>query len=157
MFIDMLVIQAYNIFLKGDIMPWITRCSKKDIQCGTHINPDNCILIQINDNCTEPPKPYYRHLFKLIYQFEFMDLDVEDEDSIILGITKNDAKNIADIIKYCFTNNINILVHCVMGVSRSGGVCEAAEAFGFEYIRPDKINCPNILVKSSILKILNNR
>lgn len=135
-------------------MPWITRCSLNEIQSGNHINPDNCILIQIVDICREFPKPRYYHLFKQIYQFEFMDMEVEDEDSDLLGINEFQALDISKIISNAYKDSSNILVHCIAGVCRSGGVCEAAESIGFEYIRPDKINSPNLMVKSKITKYL---
>lgn len=133
-------------------MPWIARCSLKDIQCGTHIEPSNCILIQIVDICREFPEPYFKNLFLNIHQFEFED--VEEIDSIIGGISNQQAIDISKILLYALKNNQNILVHCIAGVSRSGGVCEAAEMFGFSYIRYDKMNTPNIMVKSKIKNAL---
>jgi len=135
-------------------MPWITRCSLNDIQSGSHINPDNCILIQIVDICIEFPKPRYEHLFNQIYRFEFMDLELDDKDSDFLGISEVQALEIANILSNAYLTSTNILVHCIAGVCRSGGVCEAAESIGFEYILPDKIISPNLMVKSKITKYL---
>ena len=135
-------------------MPWITRCSLNEIQSGNHINPDNCILIQIVDICREFPKPRYEHLFKQIHKFEFMDLEFEDKDSDFLGISESQASDIFKILSNAYAESTNILVHCIAGVCRSGGVCEAAEIIGFEYIRPDKIRSPNLMVKSKITRYL---
>lgn len=135
-------------------MPWITRCSLKDITNGNHINPENCILIQIVDICMEYPKPLYEDKFLQIHGFELMDVDEGDEDWDTVGITKGQSWLMAYILYNAYKAGYNVLVHCVMGVCRSGGVCEAAESMGFEYLRNDKMNMPNILVKSKIMQHL---
>lgn len=124
-------------------MPWIARCSLKDIEIGNHIEPTNCILIQIVDPDLEFPEPRFKSRFKEIYQYKFLDLEEGEGE---LAISAEQAKSIADILESDITYNTNILVHCVMGVSRSGGVCEAAESIGFEYLH-DGFLCPNLTVK----------
>ena len=137
-------------------MPWITRCSLKNIEIGNHIKPINCILIRIlyPDN-KYPPKVFYENLFSSIYTFSFLDLYKNDPDPRMESIDNTQAKEIAKIIKNANDNNHNIIVHCAMGLSRSGGVCEAVEAaFNYEYLH-DGFLCPNLLVKSKILRFIN--
>lgn len=57
-------------------MPFIQNRSWDDIKHGWHKNPgDNSVLIQIADPASFFPDP--QHKFKIIHQFEF--LDVEDD------------------------------------------------------------------------------
>lgn len=129
-------------------MPWIARCSLSDIEIGNHRDPNNCILIQIVDHDMEFPEPRFKTRFGEIYQYKFLDID---EGSYV--ITPEQALSIASTLKFGIIYNANILVHCVMGVSRSGGVCEAAESIGFEYLH-DGFLCPNLTVKRMIIKEL---
>jgi len=137
-------------------MPWVTRCSLKNIEIGNHIKPINCILIRILDPDNKyPPKVFYEELFNSIHIFSFLDLDKDDPDPRMESINNAQAKEIAKIIKNANENNYNIIVHCTMGLSRSGSVCEAIEAaFNYEYLH-DGFLCPNLLVKSKILRFIN--
>ena len=140
-------------------MSFITKCSYEAIQTGMHINPDNCILIQIVDIGMEFPQPQFKGMFTNIFQFEFMDVDYSDKDLLELGISESQAEELASIIFKAFVEEKNILVHCVAGICRSGGVCEAAEAYGFKYINPSGFNSPNLVVKHKImgkLRIIDN-
>lgn len=137
-------------------MPWIARCSLKNIEIGNHIKPINCILIRILDPDNKyPSKVFYEELFNSIHIFSFLDLDKDDPDPRMESINNTQAKEIARIIKDANDNNYNIIVQCTMGLSRSGGVCEATEAaFNYEYIH-DGFLCPNLLVKSKVLRFIN--
>ena len=141
------------------IMAWVSKCSFKDIQTGNHKKPDNCILIQIVDYDRDFPEPKFKSSFKEIHYFSFMDFDQGDGDLTDFGISNVDAKAIAEIILNAHHTETNILVHCMMGVSRSGGVLEACEYFGFE-TEPLSLRCPNLMVKQKIItfakEIINN-
>ncbi len=134
-------------------MPWITRCSFSDIEVGRHKEPSNCVLIQIVDPDVEFPEPRFKSLFKKIYRYKFLDIE-EGEGK--WAISDDQASDIANIIELCLVTNTNILVHCTMGVCRSGGVCEAAESIGFQYLH-DGFLCPNLTVKRMIMKELYDK
>lgn len=140
-------------------MAWVSKCSFKDIETGNHAKPDNCILIQIVDYDRDFPEPKFKSLFKEIHHFSFMDFDQGDGDLTAFGISNIDAKSIAEIMLNALNTNTNILVHCMMGVSRSGGVLEACEYFGFETSH-SPLRCPNLMVKQKIIlfakEIINN-
>lgn len=137
-------------------MVWIARCSLDDIMSGRHIKPVNCILLRIFDtDYIEYPKAYYESSFKDIRTFKFLDLDTNDPDPRIGSISNAQARSIAKVLIDAKGSNTNILVHCIMGISRSGGICEAAEAgLGYEYLHNGFL-CPNILVKSKVLRFIN--
>lgn len=128
-------------------MPWIDHCSLSNIVNGEHSKPENCVLIQIVDPDMEFPEPKYRELFESVFQFKFLDLD-DDSD---FCISNTQAETIASILMEAKALGHNVLIHCVMGVCRSGGVAQAGEALGFKYnIKP--CACPNLLVKHKIMK-----
>ena len=128
----------------------ISKCSLKEIENGIHQEPTNTILIQIVDIGMVFPKAYYLHIFEEIYQFKFMDFDIEKD----FAISNTQAEDIANILINAKKSSHNVLVHCVMGVSRSGGVCEAAQSIGFIFNREEKLTLPNLLVKQKIIKNL---
>lgn len=133
-------------------MPWIDHCSLTAIQTGWHKEPENCVLIQIVDPNMEFPEPLYKGLFEEIFQFKFLDL----EDNSPMCISDTQAEDLATILEAAKDNGNNVLVHCVMGVCRSGGVAQAGEAMGFLYTNPPYCN-PNLLVKHKIINSLLNR
>lgn len=136
-------------------MPWIQNVSLMAIVNGTHVEPVNCILIQIIDNDMEFPQPRFWNLFDEIHQYCFLDLEETDINSpgYSYRISNEQAENLANVIRMAFIEEKNIIVHCVAGICRSGGVVEAAEAFGFKAV-PTLYRLPNLLVKQKLLKYL---
>jgi protein tyrosine phosphatase len=124
--------------------PWIENVSFIDIENGHHFDAgNNSVLIQID---MDWPDPLYK--FGRAYQFKFLDIDRPDTYSI----DKHNAKMIASVLKAAFERGHNVIVHCVAGVCRSGGVVEAGIALGFQ--DTEKFRIPNVLVKNMILKEL---
>lgn len=129
-------------------MPWIQNIPMYQVENGTHQHPgDNTVLIQITDPDHEFPEPYYSQKFKEVHQFHFLDIEYGD-----LAIRPDQARRIAEVLKYALVNDLNVLVHCHMGICRSGAVAEAGEALGFEY-RND-FRRPNLRVKRMVTSAL---
>lgn len=126
-------------------MPWIDHCSKQDIITGNHqLQGNDCLLIQIADVCGEFPKPAKD--FAQIHQFEFMDeWEVYYKVPEEALISKDQAQEIIRLLRHALYAEMNVVVHCVGGVSRSFAVSEVAKQMGFH--RMEKYGCPNLLVK----------
>jgi predicted protein tyrosine phosphatase len=133
-------------------MPWIQNVALSDIKKGFHINPgDNAMLIQIVDCGMEFPEPMYK--FKHVAQFEFLDLEKDDfalEEE--MKITDHQAKSLVILLKQALLNRMNVIVHCVAGVCRSGAVCEIGVMMGFD--DTEVFRSPNLLVKHKMMKVL---
>jgi len=131
---------------------WIQNVALSDIKKGFHINPgDNAMLIQIVDPAMEFPTPLYN--FKLTAQFEFLDLEKDDMPSADeFKITDDQAKRLVDLLQHAHANRMNVIVHCVAGVCRSGAVCEVGVMMGFE--DTEVFRSPNLLVKHKMMKVL---
>lgn len=118
------------------------------IKSGEHFKSENSILIQIVDPDMEFPIPV--HPFNSIHQFKF--LDVEATDLEYGRITQGQAKEIVSVLKAALDNNQDVIVHCVMGVCRSGAVAEIGTMMGFR--DTGVYRQPNLLVKSLMMKEL---
>lgn len=133
-------------------MPWIENIGIKEVRNGFHHDAgDNSMLIQIVDLDSEFPKPKYQ--FKETRKFKF--LDVEEDDELLYDgcISDEDAKHIAEALTHAFENSMNVVVHCHMGVSRSGAVVEVGTMMGFS--DAGKFRVPNLTVKRKLMKELN--
>lgn len=131
--------------------PWIQNVSLKDIINGFHIDPGfNSMLIQIVDPDTEFPTPKYE--FKEVHQFKFLDLEKADDAPVDLKITDDKAEEIAKLLQHALENSMNLVVHCVAGVCRSGAVAEVGVMMGFRDAEAFRI--PNLLVKHKLMKSL---
>lgn len=131
---------------------WIQNVALSDITKGFHINPgENAMLIQIVDPCMEFPTPKYE--FKEVHKFEFLDLEKDDMPSAEeFKITDNQARDLVILLDYARTNRMNVIVHCVAGVCRSGAVCEIGVMMGFD--DTEVFRSPNLLVKHKMMKAL---
>ena len=129
-------------------MPFIQNTSLYNIERGFHFDAgENSFLIQISDPDMEFPKP--KKDFRKIFQFKFLDLeDLSDP----MSISNEQAKEIARILKEALASRANVIVHCHMGVCRSGAVAEAGVVLGFD--DTETYRQPNILVKQKIFKEL---
>ena len=133
-------------------MPWIENVALADIAKGHHYAAgENSMLIQIVDPGMEFPKP--RHRFKGIHQFEFLDIEADDytinED---FRCSDAQAAELVRLLQYALANRMNVVVHCVAGVCRSGAVCEIGVMMGFD--DTEAFRSPNLLVKHKMMKIL---
>ena len=131
-------------------MPFIQNASYKDIATGTNYRKagDNAILIQIVDPDRNFPVPVDQ--FKEVHQFKFLDAEHKDRhiDSI-LKCTQEQASELVSILKYALDNDMNVIVHCHMGLCRSGAVTEVGVIMGFE--DTGRIRSPNLLVKHRMM------
>lgn len=132
-------------------MPWIENVSLGDIPKGRHHNAgDNSMLIQIVDPDMEFPKPM--HKFKETHQFKFLDLEKDDDADEALKISDEQAAQLVEHLQHALENRMNVVVHCVAGVCRSGAVCEVGTILGFD--DTEAFRSPNLLVKHKMMKVL---
>ncbi len=119
---------------------WIINVPKAAIPQGLHyaIVEGRDVLIQIVDPCTEFPLPRYN--FGKVYQFEFLD----EENDEPFSITRSQAKEIANILRFAKNSGRNVVVHCHAGLCRSGAVTEAGVMIGFT--DPEVPRLPNMRV-----------
>lgn len=134
------------------MIPWIQNVALVDIPRGFHTDPGvNAMLIQIVDPCMEFPEPKYQ--FRERHQFEFLDLEEADKpDAEEFKITYEQAEQIARLLQHALENRMNVVVHCVAGVCRSGAVCEVGVMMGFR--DTEVYRQPNLLVKHKLMKVL---
>ena len=133
--------------------PWIENISLDDVRKGYHYDPGfNSMLIQIVDPGVEFPKPKYD--FRKTYQFYFLDVEDNEPDGCLYdaAITNADAKGIAEALKEALEQEMNVVVHCHMGVARSGAVAEVGTMIGFR--DTDKFRIPNLMVKHKLMHYL---
>lgn len=129
------------------LKPFIQNVSMQDIKDGKHFYcGENSMLIQIVDLHMDYPKP--KHAFKIIHKFKFKDWECDNPSSI----TDEQALKIADALKYALDNCMQVVVHCVAGVSRSGAVVEVGVMMGFS--ETEKFRIPNCLVKKKLMNII---
>lgn len=142
-------------------MPRIQNVAFADIPLARHMPVDeNSMLIQIVD----PGMPFAipKQKFKEIHQFEFLDVEknsIEVDSSTgkqidlsEFAITQEQANQLVSLLQHALTNNMDVIVHCVAGVCRSGAVCEVGIMMGFEDTK--RFRSPNLLVKHCMMKKL---
>lgn len=133
--------------------PWIENISLDAVRKGEHYDAgENSMLIQIVDPDTEFPTPRYD--FKKVTQYFFLDVEDDDKEKVYYAaaITDEDAAGIAEDLKYALDNHMNVVVHCHMGICRSGAVAEVGVMLGFQ--DTEKFRNPNVMVKNKLLKYL---
>lgn len=129
--------------------PWIQNVSLDNVVTGYHYDPGpNSVLIQIVDPDMDFPIPKFN--FKEVYRFKFLDL--EESHEVGPKISDDQAEELLKILQHSLDTNMNVTVHCVAGVCRSGAVCEVGTMIGFEDTGTFRI--PNTLVKKKMLKAL---
>lgn len=132
-------------------MPWIENVSFSDIPRGRHHNAgENSMLIQIVDPDLEFPVPM--HQFKETHQFKFLDLEKDDDAAEELKVSDAQAQQLVDLLKHALDKRMNVVVHCVAGVCRSGAVCEVGVIMGFNDC--EVFRSPNLMVKHKMMKVL---
>lgn len=130
-------------------MSWIANVSLSDIIRGHHYDPGpNSMLISIVDPDMESPTPLYP--FGEVHCFRFLDIE---EPQHPLAITTRDADRIAQLLTRALDKRMNVVVHCVAGVCRSGAVAEVGVILGFD--DTETFRSPNLLVKKALLRALN--
>lgn len=132
-------------------MPWIQNIALVDVSRGHHVRvEENSMLIQIVDPGMEFPKPL--HQFKEIHQFEFLDLERNDKDGEEFKVTDEQAAKLVQLLQHALDKRMDVVVHCVAGVCRSGAVCEVGVMMGFR--DTEVFRSPNLLVKHKMMKCL---
>ncbi len=131
---------------------WIQNVALADIPKKHHVAVgENSMLIQIVDPCMEFPTP--AHKFKEVHQFEFLDLEKDDmPDAEEFKITDAQAEELVRLLQHALDNRMDVIVHCVAGVCRSGAVCEVGVMMGFQ--DTEVFRSPNLLVKHKMMKVL---
>jgi predicted protein tyrosine phosphatase len=134
-------------------MPFIQNCAAVDISSGMFYRDpgENSMLISIVDPASW--RPDAKHNFKERYDFEFLDIEANDysfeED---WKFSEAQAAEIVKLLHRALDNNMNVIVHCFAGVSRSGAVCEIGVSMGFEDV--GEYRHPNLLVKHRLTQAL---
>ena len=130
---------------------WIQNVALADIPKKHHVAVgENSMLIQIVDPAMEFPKP--AHQFKEVHQFEFLDLEVNDPWGEEFKVTDAQAAELVRLLQHALDNRMDVIVHCVAGVCRSGAVCEVGVMMGFD--DTEAYRSPNLLVKHKMMKHL---
>ena len=131
--------------------PFIQNVSLVDVIKGFHFDPGhNSMLISIVDPAMEFPVP--KHQFKEIHQFEFLDLEMHDTFAEEFKITRDQARQITQLLLRAMEDGTNVIVHCVAGVCRSGAVCEVGVMMGFR--DREVYRAPNLMVKHYLMREL---
>ena len=68
------------------------------------------------------------------------------------AVTQDQADQLVALLQRALENRMNIVVHCVAGVCRSGAVCEIGVMMGFDDC--EVFRSPNLLVKHKMMKKL---
>lgn len=130
---------------------FIVNVSEADIESGYFPGSDlETILISITDPCCAISK--YSSKYSEIFRFEFLDIEDPDHD---FNITEDQAKEIAKILFDSFNSGKSVVVHCRMGICRSGAVAEAGELLGFRDLNPNRMRSPNLMVKRRVVRYLD--
>ena len=139
---------------------WIQNVAMVDVPRKHHVAVgENSMLIQIVDPCMEFPTP--AHKFKEVHQFEFLDIEEDGmtnngdgtwTDMSEFAITDAQAAELVRLLQHAFDKRMDVIVHCVAGVCRSGAVCEVGVMMGFQ--DTEAFRSPNLLVKHKMMKVL---
>ena len=130
--------------------PFIQNISKAAYAGGDHFDcGSRAVAIEILDCGCERAKP--KHRFAETHTFEF--LDVEANDNLFeFGIQNEQARQLVQILQLALVERRNVVVHCTMGICRSGAVAEVGVMIGFT--DTEAYRQPNIMVKSKMIDCL---
>ena len=133
-------------------MPWIENVAAADVPMKFHHDAGaNSMLIQIMD-----PAPSWwptpSHDFKETHRFEFLDAEASDNFPDEAKISDAQAQEIVRLLKHALDNRMNVVVHCMAGICRSGAVTEVGVMMGFDDTK--RFRSPNLMVKHSMMKVL---
>ena len=133
-------------------MPWIQNVSLDHVRSGFHFDAGpNSMLIQIVDCAMTFPVTKYA--FKEVHQFTFMDAERDSKEIIEEAKCQPEqAEALVNLLKHALNNRMNVVVHCVGGLCRSGAVVEVGIIMGFQDTEVHR--SPNLLVKHLMMKTL---
>lgn len=130
-------------------MSWIQNISASDVVTGCHpAAGNNSMLIQITDPAGWIPKPYWR--FHEVYHFEFLDAEDSCGFPDETKIQDAQAAEIVKLLRYAVDSDINVVVHCMAGLCRSGAVAEVGIMMGLD--DTGKYRQPNVRVKTKLMR-----
>jgi predicted protein tyrosine phosphatase len=140
------------VFNQGLIM-FIENVAAADIPRAHHYDPGpNSMLISICDPAGWRPEA--RYPFKERHDFEFLDIDDSDllrgPELGEFAITEQQAEDLVALLKRAWDQHMNVIVHCTVGVCRSGAVVEVGVAMGFE--DTGRFRAPNLRVKALMMR-----
>jgi predicted protein tyrosine phosphatase len=132
-------------------MPWIENVAAADIPTGFHhdVGP-NSMLISICDPAGWRPEA--KQQFKERHDFEFLDAEDDDGFPEEAKISDAQAEQIVMLLQQALENRMNVVVHCMAGICRSGAVVEVGVMMGFNDC--EKYRQPNLRVKHKLMKQL---
>jgi predicted protein tyrosine phosphatase len=132
-------------------MPWIENVAAADIPTGFHhdVGP-NSMLISITDPAGWRPEA--KQQFKERHNFEFLDAEDDDREPEEAKITDAQAEQIVALLQRALDNRMNVVVHCMAGICRSGAIVEVGVMMGFNDC--EKYRQPNLRVKHKLMKQL---
>ena len=144
---------------------FIENISLTAMQKGDHFDAGpNAMLIQIldprtnadylNDNLVPLPEwvPNPKHQFSQRHVFQFLDIEDDNEAADEHGINLSQARTLVNLLQHALDNRMNVVVHCTVGVCRSGAVVEIGEMLGFTPC--EKFRIPNTRVMRLMMQIL---
>jgi predicted protein tyrosine phosphatase len=130
---------------------WIENVAAADVPIKFHHAAGvNSMLIQIVDPAGWFPTA--AHVFKETHQFEFLDAEDADGFPDEAKISDAQAEEIVALLQHALDNHMNVVVHCMAGLCRSGAVAEVGVMMGFQDCQ--KLRIPNIRVKHKLMKVL---
>ncbi len=143
---------------------FIVNVGEQWINEGMHPIPNNdSILIQITSPFSKHVSSPFMHDFNQIYRFKFDDISEHHieiiknlkDDKILKEIKIIDDKqalSIAEALIYAKNNNLNVIINCQAGISRSAAIAEiACELLGFEDKKEEScLRHSNNLVKKMV-------
>ena len=146
--------------------PFIQNVSRRCIELGNHLigrqdyyytqtlgctSLQDTVLISISDPDQQPPNPYYS--FSTSLYLNFLDLEENQmPEAESLKISYEDAEKIIKFLQDALNNGYNAVVHCTVGVCRSGAVAEVGTMMGFR--DTGTYRQPNLMVKRYLMKVL---
>lgn len=135
-------------------MPYIENISLRQVVKGDHWNKgQDSVLIQIINPGSEFPKPAVK--FSEVYQFEVLDAEDRDNFPDEAKFSKEQAAEIVAILIKALEAELNVTVHCHMGVSRSGAVALIGSFIGFHLRTRNQI--PNFRMQKLLeIELYNN-
>jgi protein-tyrosine phosphatase len=107
-------------------------------------------LISITDPASWRPEA--KHQFKERHNFEFLDAEDDDGFPEEAKISDAQAEQIVSLLQQALENRMNVVVHCMAGICRSGAVAEVGVMMGFNDC--EKYRQPNLRVKHKLMKQL---
>lgn len=132
-------------------MPTIINISQDRFVSGDYPAPrPGAVAIQIGDWLENLPSQSV-HQFSRAHQFAFLDVEPGDI-AADAGISRDQAQQIAEVLQYALHRNLDVVVHCRLGQSRSAAVALAGQWVGFTPI--GDTSGANDFVATSIIECL---